>query len=172
MLSEMIITYEVTPLTLAVLPEKSKTGMTSTCILEETREYVVPNHPTKVIDNACKFFGSSLKGRLEGTKKISRITHKAPIAIDPMSGMYFFPTASPTSKKCSWINHSHVEFINPKGKDQTEIVFKNGKKVIIDASYGSMLNQIQRTAQFRFALDQRIKLIQSSMEQENPKREE
>src|SRR5690625_6254899 len=117
------ITYEVTPLTMAVLSKKDEGGKTNTFVLEETRDYTVYTTPTKVIDEACKFFGSSLQGRLEGTKDISKITHKAPISIDPSSGMYFFPTASPKNKKCSWISHSHIQFIRPvKQKDRKNVV--------------------------------------------------
>src|SRR5690625_2755310 len=145
MLNEVnTISYEVTPLTMAVLSKKDETGITKTFVLEETREYTVHKTPTKMIDDACKFFGSSLKGRLEGTKGISRITHKAPIAIDPSSGMYFFPTASPSNMKCSWIAHSHIKDIHPFGKSKTEIKFKNGRSIIVNVSYGSMLNQVQR----------------------------
>ena len=164
MLNEVnTISYEVTPLTMAVLSKKDETGITKTFVLEETREYTVHKTPTKMIDDACKFFGSSLKGRLEGTKGISRITHKAPIAIDPSSGMYFFPTASPTNTKCSWIAHTHILEIQPIGKSKTKITFKNGKSIILTVSYGSMLNQVQRTAQFRFSLDTRIKLLKESI---------
>jgi len=41
-------------------------------------------------------------------------------------------------------------------------VFKNGKQITIDASYGSILNQMQRTAQFRFTLESRINMIKES----------
>lgn len=156
--------HEITPLTMAVLPENDETGALNTIVLEETGEYLVHNSPTKLIDQACKFFGSSLQGRLEGTKEVSRITHKAPIVIDPTSGMFFFPTTSPKNRQCSWINHSHVDHIKPVGKKQTKVVFNNGRHIIIDVSYGSMLNQLQRTAQFRYSLEQRMKHIKNEME--------
>src|SRR5690625_522166 len=163
MLNDLItITHEVTPLTLAVLSKMDEEGTANTVVIEEKREYTVHTTPTKVIDDACKFFGSSLRGRLEGTKDISKITHKAPIAIDPSSGMYFFPTASPTNNNCSWINHSYVVEINPIGKRKTEITFKNGRRIIVNVSYGSMLNQLQRTAQFRYSLDTRMKILHSA----------
>lgn len=164
--------YEITPLTMAVLCKENQNGSTNTSILEETREYAVHFTPTKVIDEACRFFGSTLQGRLEGTRDISKITHKAPIAIDPSSGMYFFPTASPKNKKCSWISHSHIQFIRPvKQNRQTEILFKNGKCIIVNVSYGSMLNQIQRTAQYRYSLDSRIEIIRNVIDHNNELKE-
>ncbi|RDW18508.1 competence protein [Oceanobacillus arenosus] len=152
--------YEVTPLTLAVVAEKGRNGETITRVLEEEVEYVVDFSPSKVIDYACKFFGSSLKGRQEGTLDICGITHKAPVSVDPISGMYFFPTTSPKNLKCSWIAHSHIDQINKAGENSTEFVFKNGKKIKLQVSYGSMLNQVQRTAQYRYLLDNRIKYLQ------------
>ncbi|GGA73708.1 competence protein ComK [Ornithinibacillus halotolerans] len=153
-------THEISPLTLAVVAKKDETGNVQTVVLEDEIEYKVEHSPSKFIDYACKFFGASLKGRQEGTKNICGITHKAPISIDPSSGMYFFPTTSPTSSKCSWIAHSHIDHVLRIDSKTSEIVFKNGKKVVINASYGSVMNQIHRTAQYRYLLDQRIKQLQ------------
>src|SRR5699024_3455758 len=156
---------ELTPLTLGVIVQYDQYGNPNACILEEEKEYAIKASPTKVIDEACRFFGSSLRGRQDGTKDICDITHKAPIAVDPVSGKYFFPTYSPNSSKCSWIAHSHIEHVNKREDKQTEITFKNKRSVILDVSYGSILNQVQRTAQFCYLLDNRIKYL---LEQ-NPK---
>ncbi len=151
--------HEITPFTMAVIADCDVNGDQVTRVLEEDAEYVLDGNPTKVIDDACRFFGASLKGRQDGTKDISGITHKAPISIDPSSGMYFFPTTSPTSHKCSWIAHSHIDKVGRAPDQQTEVLFKNGRRVIVDISYGSMLNQLQRTAQFRYLLDNRIRFL-------------
>lgn len=154
--------YEITPLTLAVMPKELANGATTTYVLEETREYTIYQPPQKVIDEACKYFGSSLQGRQDGTRDISNFTHKAPVAIDPSSGMYFFPTASPLNRKCSWISHSHIDSIAAYDYNQTEVVFKNNKRIIVDSSFGSVQNQIFRTAQFRYQLDERMKFIKKT----------
>src|SRR5699024_3323355 len=153
--------YEVTPLTMAILAQQNENGSTSTRILEEQEEYSVHHSPSKIIDNACKFFGSSLRVRQDGTKGICGITHKAPISVDPGSGMYFFPTTSPTNPKCSWIAHSHINQVVQGPGRQTEVIFKNHKSILLDISFGSMLNQVQRTAQYRYLLDNRIKYLQN-----------
>lgn len=156
--------HEITPLTMAIIASRDEGGKSVSYILEEATEYISKNPPSKLIDEACKFFGSSLKGRQEGTKDICGLTHKVPVSIDPASGMYFFPTYSPTSPKCSWIAHSHVDKINRTAEGRTEILFKNGKEIKLDVSYGSILNQIRRTAQFRFLLDNRIKYIRNQLD--------
>ncbi|WP_033445528.1 competence protein ComK [Ornithinibacillus scapharcae] len=152
--------HEITPLTLAIVSKEDDDGNVQTYVLEEEAEYMVEHSPSKLIDHACRFFGSSLKGRQEGTRDICGITHKAPISIDPSSGMYFFPTSSPSNVTCSWIAHTHINHVNRTDERATEIVFKSGKKITIDASYGSIMNQIHRTAQFRYLLDNRIKHLQ------------
>lgn len=160
-----VTSHEISPLTMAVLAERDTKGEPITRIVEEDCEYVIDDSPTNVIDNACKFFGSSLKGRQEGIKEISGITHKAPIVIDPISGMYFFPTVSPSSPKCSWIAHSHIKKVRKAGRNQTEILLTNGRKLILNCSYGSVLNQLQRTAQYRYILDNRIKFLNHDLYQ-------
>lgn len=148
---------EVTPFTLAVLSQENETGELGTHVLDERLEYIIPSTTTKVIDNACKYYGSSLEGRLDGTRGISKIVYKPPIAIDPASGMFFFPTTSPRSKTCSWIAHSHIAFVKPKNnKKATEIVFKNGRNVVLPVSYSSINRQVERTAQFRYDLETRL----------------
>ncbi|WP_177167365.1 competence protein ComK [Salinibacillus kushneri] len=102
----------------------------------------------------CYFI--TLRGRQEGTKGVCGITHKSPIAIDPHSGMFFFPTTSPNNPTCAWIAHSHIFQIKPLDKDKTKIIFKTGQEIIVSVSYGSMMNQIQRTAQFRYKLTERL----------------
>ncbi|MDY0396040.1 competence protein ComK [Virgibacillus halophilus] len=142
--------YEITPLTMAVIACADKHGKTAALALEEHDEYSIRSTPSKLIDQACKFFGSSLKGRQEGTRDVYGITHKAPVSIDPFSGMYFLPTLSPTNPNCSWIAHSHVKTLYKTKNGCAEVEFRNNRRVVFDTSYGIMLNQLERTAQFRF----------------------
>lgn len=155
--------HEISPSTMAIISSRDEQGTPITYILDEDAEYISQKTPTKIIDTACRYFGSSLKGRQEGSTSISGLTHKVPISIDPASGMYFFPTYSPISPKCSWINHSHVDDAGKEPNNNAEIRFKNGKTIILDVSHGSILNQIHRTAQFRFKLEERMKLIKAEM---------
>ena len=159
--------YEINPHTMAVLARKNEEGKTTAYVLEADSSYIVTRTPTKLIDFSCAYFGSSLKGRQDGTKTICGITHKAPISIDPSSGMYFFPTASPTNALCSWISHSHIENVQSGQNLSSKITFKNGKTIELDVSIGSILNQVHRTAQFRYLLDKRL----TSSKTQNPELE-
>lgn len=162
---QYVNSHEITPHTLAIIPQHNEEGKMISYVIEEQEEFYVSRSPSKIVDEACKFFGSSLRGRQEGTRAISDLTHKAPISIDPASGMYFFPTSSPISPNCSWIAHTHIQKILPAPQAQTKVVFKNGKSIVLDISIGSMENQVNRTAQFRYLLDNRIKMISSALQQ-------
>lgn len=155
-----LLNYEISPLTLAIIAVENDLGDVNTHVFEDKLDYIIYNSPVNMIDYACRYFGSSLRGRLDGTRDVCGITHKAPISIDPASGMYFFPTTSPRNKNCSWIAHSHIDFIKATENQKTRIFFKNGESITIDMSPGSMMNQIQRTAHFRFLLNDRIRHIQ------------
>src|SRR5699024_1475720 len=154
MVKNVELNFEVTPLTYAVLSQELEAGELATYVLDEKQEYIIPTTPTKIIEQACRYYGSSLKGRVEGTKEVSEICYKPPIAINPSNGMFFFPTSSPRLKTCSWIAHSHILTLHPK-EDQrtTEIIFKNGRKVIVLVTNVSITNQLQRSAQLRYELE-------------------
>ncbi|QDP39748.1 competence protein ComK [Radiobacillus deserti] len=157
----MLNEYEITPNTCAIVKE-TVDGAPVCLILEVEDSFYVSSSPSKLVDQGCKFFGSSLKGRQDGTKEVCGITHKAPISMDPSSGMYFFPTTSPQNPNCSWIAHSHIDRLEKTSFQQTIVHFKNGTSIKVDVSYGSMMNQIQRTAQFRYLLDNRVKFFRKN----------
>lgn len=140
---------------MAVLSDKDTNGKYVSRVLEDEVEYVMEGKPTKVIEYACAYFGSDLKGRQNGIKSISGITHKTPIPVDPRNRMYFFPTKSPSHANCSWISHSHIEKVRKLDSKSTEILFKNGRTINVDVSHGILINQIHRTAQIRYLIDER-----------------
>lgn len=146
---------EITPYTMAVISDKDENGKYVSRVLEDEVEYVLEGRPTKVIEYACAYFGSDLKGRQNGIKSISGITHKTPIPVDPRNRMYFFPTKSPSHESCSWISHSHIDEVEKIDSKSTRILFKNGRTIDVEVSHGIVINQIQRTAQIRFLIDER-----------------
>lgn len=142
--------------TMAIFPVVNEVGkVTKSQVIEENDEKYVPFPPTKIVDLSCKCYGSSLKGRIEGTSILCGITHKPPIIIDSPQGIYFFPTTSPTKKDCIWLSHSHIEKIVETNLQQAEVHFINGNFFIIDASFHSLQNQLLRASQYRFIVENR-----------------
>ena len=144
--------YEITYDTEMIIPlsdNKSK-------IIEIDDEYVIEKNTLKILEHSCEYFGSSLEGRKEGTKKILGITHKSPIIVEESRKIIFFPTTSPERKDCAWINLEKIDKYYKVDKKTSSIVFKCGKVVNLNISYGSLTNQILRATRLKFILEDRI----------------
>ncbi|MEQ6389933.1 competence protein ComK [Bacillaceae bacterium S4-13-58] len=154
-MTKWITDYEVTPYTYAVLPFNTA-DVTGSLVVEKGKYLFIDKKPKVLMERACKFFGSSIQGRVQGTRQISGMTHKVPIAVDPHSGMFFFPTNSPTNPKCAWIAHSHISKIITISEKESELLFVTGEKVHVFISPGSLRNQVHRTAHFRYLFIERL----------------
>ncbi len=139
--------YEINRDTLAIMPlddYKSK-------VIEKNKTFVVEKTPMGIIDNSCRFFGSSYQGRFEGTKRLIGISHKAPIIIEESSEMIFFPTNSPRLYECSWISLKNLDNYK-KNSLNTTIKFTNGHLLDINIPYGIIDNQVLRATRLESVL--------------------
>jgi competence protein ComK len=68
-----------------------------------------------------------------------------------------FPTMSPTKDICAWVAHAYVSKFKPVGSERTLVTFTTNIEIIFDISSGSFENQLNRTAQYRYLLSERIK---------------
>jgi competence protein ComK len=142
--------YEINADTLAIIPlneYKSK-------IIEKNKEIEIDMTPMKIIDNSCKYFGSSYKGRFYGTRNLIGVSHKAPIIVEESREIIFFPTASPRLYECAWISLKNINDYK-RGLDSSTIVFNSGYNLELDMSYGSLDNQILRAARLESVLRKR-----------------
>ncbi|HZH63193.1 MAG TPA: competence protein ComK [Metabacillus sp.] len=152
--------YLINRFTMAILPVENKF---CSQVIEYEKEIFVEKRPMEVIDQSCKYFGSSYSGRKTGTKDLMKVTHKPPIVIDPANSIYFFPTTSSTRAHCAWISHSFVKEYSATKEDNTKIIFTNGKQLNVPVSVGSFENQLFRTAQLRTIISSRIEQEQRKM---------
>ena len=146
----MINSYEISQDTLAIIPIDSKKSE----VIEIGDNFIVNKSSTKIVDDSCRFFGSSLNGRHEGTKSLIGVNYKAPVIVEETSSMIFFPTNSPRLTDCTWISLNNIENYS-KNNGKTEIVFKNGKVIEVDVSYGSLENQVLRSTRLESILRKR-----------------
>ncbi len=147
--------YEINKETLAVIALEEEKCM----VYEENREFLLNCSSMKVIDDSCKFFGSSYQGRFEGTKNMLNISHKAPIIIEESRGIIFFPTTSPRMEDCSWISLNNIENYY-KSKEGTNIKFSCGKVLKFKLAFGIMDNQILRATRLLVISDKRKKIFE------------
>lgn len=136
----MVANYEVNSTTLAIVPITKDVSK----VIEEENIIMVSKSTTEIIDDSCKYFGSSYLGRHEGTKNIIGINYKAPIVIEESRDIIFFPTSSPRFNNCYWIALKKI-LKYKKEENQTIVVFKNGFELPINISTGSLENQILRS---------------------------
>lgn len=150
-------TYEISRQTLAIIPlEEEKTK-----IIEEDREFIINRSSKKIINDSCKFFGSSYEGRFQGTKTMLGISHKSPIIIEESSEIIFFPTSSPRLDMCSWISLNNIKDYY-KDKKNTIINFSCGKVLNLDISYGIIDNQVLRATRLQIILKNKKNMLKNS----------
>ncbi len=109
-------------------------------VFELEKEFLVNLSLEKILDNSCKYFGSSLEGRKESSKYHLKYDYKLPIIVDESRNILVFPTKSYKS-----INN-YLIFINniidyEKTDDGIIVLGSNGKKYYIEESYGIFENQ-------------------------------
>ena len=72
-------------------------------------EFIIDIDSKKIIDNSCKFFGSSLNDRINMTKRLVNVSSKSPIIVEESRNIIFFPLKS-TRDKCNiWISFNNLE---------------------------------------------------------------
>lgn len=146
----MLDEYEINSSTLAVLPVDEGTSK----ILEEEGEYYVKRPAIQIIDDSCKYFGSSLKGRNEGTKNLIGGNYKLPVVVEESRNIIFFPTSSPRLIDCAWISLNNLD--NYFKYDKNGFVkFKNGSTLNAGISIFSLENQILRASRLENVLRKR-----------------
>lgn len=136
----MITEYEINESTMAIVALEK--GFSR--VIEEDDEFIVNHGTMDIIDNSCKFFGSSYSGRFEGTKYLIGVNYKAPIIVEETREMIFFPTSSPRFPDCNWIALNKIAYVE-KSETGSVINFKNGIRLDMEISCRSLENQILRS---------------------------
>ena len=131
--------YEINDQTLAIIPYSNS----KTKIIEADDEYVVDSTPYSIMEHSCEYFGSSLMGRVNGTRSVLGTIYKAPIFVEETKKLIFFPTEAIDSDNVSWVSYRNISNVE-KFNNKSIVKFNNGTAVIIDCPYFSIKNQIFR----------------------------
>ncbi len=143
--------YEINEETYAIIG----TNYGKTRIIEKENEYNISNEAYSVMDDNCKYYGSSYKGRLEAAKEILNCSYKLPIIVEESTGLIFFPIKSSLLNDCTWINLDTIQKVEKDG-NKSKIIFENGKFETLDISKLSLDNQIYRATKLSLILKKRI----------------
>lgn len=147
--------YEISSSTFILLAvNKNKT-----IVYEEDGKFEINRNSSKIIDDSCKFFGSSLVGRQEGTKNLIGTAVKAPVIIEESYEIIFFPTSSPRNDLCNWVSYNNLIKYEKIDGNHTMLYFKNGHNYDIDISYNIIDNQVTRCIKLEKMLINRKKAM-------------
>ncbi|WP_242161756.1 competence protein ComK [Bacillus cereus group sp. BfR-BA-01522] len=147
--------YVINKKTMALLPVILGEKNVITRVIEVEDSFFMFQKPLDIVERSCRKHGSSFLGRKEGTKELTRITHKAPIAISPTDQLYFFPTYSYSRKECAWLSHFHIASNKELADGNLIIRFINVFAVKLEMSKSSFENQQNRTAKLRTEYEDR-----------------
>lgn len=140
--------YEISKGTLAILPNEKN----SSVVYEDDERYIIDQTPYQIMEESCKYFGSTYQGRKDGAKEMLGAEYKVPIVIEDSSNLIVFPTTSPLSDDCVWISLKRVNKIIKIDSNNTKIVFDNNKEIIVDSSYRTIENQLSRASRLDLIL--------------------
>lgn len=143
-------TYEVNEETLAIVPKNNK----SIIYEYDNDNYVVNEESDKIMDDSCRYFGSTLKGRKDGAAALLNTSYKVPILIEDTLELVFFPTSSPRLKNCAWISLNNIKKYEKDSKG-SKITFKDGSIIHLNISYGVLNNQILRSSRLLCLIQER-----------------
>ena len=144
--------YEISKNTLAVIPIGEKKSK----VIEKDNIYIIDESPNRIMDESCRYYGSSIGGRQKGTSNLTGITYKAPIIVQEEGSIIFFPTTSPRLKKCCWISLNNIDsYYYDFEKKTCVILFDNNFKLEFDISYCVLNNQVLKSHRLESIVNKR-----------------
>lgn len=144
----MLNEYEINKDTIAIIPIENEISK----VYEIEEEYIINKSSNKIIEENCKFYGSSYKGRCEGTRFLTGIKSKFPIIIEESRNIIFFPTGSIRNSNNCWLALNQIKNYY-KSKFGCNITFKNNKNIPFDISLYSLDNQYYRATMLKSKLN-------------------
>ena len=140
--------YEISRGTLAIVPNEKETSL----VYEDEDRYIIDQNPFSIMEDSCKYFGSTYEGRKNGAKDILGAEYKVPIVVEDSNNLIVFPTTSPSAEDCCWISLKRVKKIEKIDSNNTKIIFDNNCEIIVDCSYRTIENQLSRASRLDLIL--------------------
>ena len=146
----IVDSYEINNATCAIIPINDETSK----VIEKSNNLIVNKPVQAIIEDSCRYFGSSYLGRFEGTKNLIGYNYKAPIIIEETNELIVFPTSSPRFNHCAWICLKSIKDYH-KYNRHSLVNFGNGIDVEFEISYESLENQVLRATRLESILRNR-----------------
>lgn len=143
--------YEISRGTLAIVPNSEENSL----VYEDDSRYIVNETPFKIMEDSCKYFGSTYNGRKDSAKSILGAEYKVPIIVEENNNIIVFPTTSPSSADCVWISLGRIKYFEKIDSSNTKIVFDNNSEIIVPCSYRTIENQVSRASRLDLVMRNR-----------------
>ena len=102
------------------------------------------NNIKKILEKSCIYYGSTLKGRIAGSKNYIKGRYKMPIIISEKYKLIFFYIKD-NDNNIFWFNFALIKDYQHINKD-VKIEFANGKFKMINISYTIFNNQMLKSS--------------------------
>ncbi len=122
--------------TLFIMKKHEKVEIISLDGKIETKEHI-----TKILDESCLYYGSSLEGRIKSSKYLTKLSSKVPIILNEKENLILFPIYSMRNEVGLWFIYNNIMNYR-KVKKYVEVTFKNNEKVLFLISYNIFYNQM------------------------------
>ena len=143
--------YEISKGTLAIVPNEKENSL----VYDDDERYIVSETPFRIMEESCKYFGSTYNGRKDSAKSILGAEYKVPIIVEDTDNLIIFPTTSPYADDCVWISLKRIKSFSKIDATTTKIIFDNDKEIIVPCSYRTIENQISRASRLDLIMRKR-----------------
>ncbi len=131
----------------------------TTKIVTTDKDFIINDSCKNIMNNSCKYFGSSLIDRIKATNRLVKLNSKTPIVVEESRNIIFFPLKSTREKNNIWISFNHLDKYIKDGNN-TVLKFKNGKQIVIEFSYYIIDNQVTRSLILDYEINNRRKSLE------------
>lgn len=143
--------YEINRGTLAIMPNENASSL----VYEDDDRFLIHQTPFQIMEDSCKYFGSTYEGRKDSAKAILGAEYKVPVIVEDMDNLIVFPTTSPKADDCIWISLKRIKNFEKVDSINTKVIFDNNKEIIVPVSYQTLENQISRASRLDFMMRKR-----------------
>jgi competence protein ComK len=104
--------------------------------------------PMVVLEAWANAYGTGIQGSRNAFKQARAGRQKLPVLVDPFRQIYFFPTLSPSSMDCVWINAAQILSVKPEGLG-CRIAFVDHSILCLSLGPRSIKRQLKRIETMR-----------------------
>jgi len=133
--------YIINEKTLAIIPIDGRSK-----IVEDYITYMIDDSPFNILNNSCKYYGSSFEGRVSASDFLIGVKYKCPIIISETKKIIFFPTSSYRQKECIWLNYEAISKYYVNKNNNLIVELHNNLKIELNLSARIFNNQLLKSS--------------------------